>query len=265
MEAQPIIKSDIVIGVAAHKKYQMPASSSYYPIFVGSEGKADLENYVRDDQGDNISKLNPYFCELTATYFLWKNVQADYKGLVHYRRQFSNKNHFGTFQTGNFDIVLDDQKLKQLLQETDIIVPEKRNYYIETNYSHYAHAHNGKDMDTTRDIISELYPDYVGSFDKVMKSTSAHMFNMYIMKSQLFDDYAKWLFDILFELQKRADISQYSVQEQRLFGYVSELLLDVWLDQNQLSYKEVPVMFMEKQDWIKKGTGFIKRKFAGNK
>lgn len=120
-------------------------------------------------------------------------------------------------------------------------------------------------MDLTREIISELYPDYVTSFDKVMKSTSAHMFNMYIMKSQLFDDYAKWLFDILFELQKRADISQYSVQEQRLFGYVSELLLDVWLDQNQLSYKEVPVMFMEKQDWIKKGTGFIQRKFTGNK
>lgn len=262
---EPIIKSNIVVGVATHKKYQMPTDSAYFPIFVGAAGKSNLEDYVRDDQGDNISNINPYFCELTATYFLWKNVQSSYKGLVHYRRHFTNKSHFGTFKTGNFDAVLDDQKLKQLLQETDVIVPEKRNYYIETNYSHYAHAHNGKDMDLTREIISELYPDYVTSFDKVMKSTSAHMFNMYIMKSQLFDDYAKWLFDILFELQKRADISQYSVQEQRLFGYVSELLLDVWLDQNQLSYKEVPVMFMEKQDWIKKGTGFIQRKFTGNK
>lgn len=77
----------IKIIVAAHKPYEMPDDEVYLPVYVGAMGKTDV-GYQRDDEGENISILNPYFCELTGLYWAWKNLSEDYIGLVHYRRLF---------------------------------------------------------------------------------------------------------------------------------------------------------------------------------
>ena len=84
----------VKIIVATHKKYQMPIDHIYIPLHVGADGKKDAEGndldfgYIKDNTGDNISNLNPSFCELTGLYWAWKNLDADYIGLVHYRRHF---------------------------------------------------------------------------------------------------------------------------------------------------------------------------------
>ena len=80
---------NIKIIVAAHKKYQMPQEKIYMPVQVGAEGKNSINGYVQDNVGNNISIKNPYFCELTGLYWAWKNLDADYIGLVHYRRYFT--------------------------------------------------------------------------------------------------------------------------------------------------------------------------------
>ena len=87
---------------------------------------------------------------------------------------------------------------------------------------------------------------------------------MFIMKKDKFNGYCEWLFDILFELEKRLDISQYNQNDSRVFGFVSERLIDVWLETNSVKYKEIPCMFMEKQNWLVKGFNFLKRKFGGS-
>ena len=195
-------------------------------------------------------------------YWSWKNSNAEYIGLSHYRRHFSCKHYFiGTIRKKRKSI-LSKEKAKQLLQEYDAILPKKRHYWIETNFSHYAHAHNGEDLIQTRKVIMNMYPEYAASFDKVMKRRSAHMFNMLIMKREIFDAYSEWLFNILFQVEKEIDISKYDPYEARVFGYISELLLDVWLDVNQINYIELPVMFMEKQNWFKKIFNFLKRKYT---
>ena len=79
---------DIKILVATHKKYRMPEDNIYLPIQVGAEGKQSF-GFQRDDAGENISSANPRMCELTAVYWAWKNLNADYIGLVHYRRHFT--------------------------------------------------------------------------------------------------------------------------------------------------------------------------------
>lgn len=56
------------------------------------------------------------------------------------------------------------------------------------------------------------------------------MFNMFVMSENKFDEYCEWLFKILFEIEKKLDISQYSDFYARVFGRISEILLDVWLD-----------------------------------
>jgi hypothetical protein len=81
------------------------------------------------------------------------------------------------------------------------------------------------------------------------------------MKRDIFDRYCQWLFDILFQVEAQVDISAYSAYDRRVFGFLSERLLDVYLEANGIPYQELPVMFMEKQNWLKKGSAFLLRKF----
>ena len=97
------------------------------------------------------------------------------------------------------------------------------------------------------------------------KYTWTHIYNMFIMKKDIFDGYCQWLFDILFQVEREVDISGYSAYDKRVFGFVSERLLDIYLEANNIGYKEVPVMFMEQQNWLKKGGAFLRRKFFGRK
>ncbi len=245
----------IAIMVATHKKYRMPDDKIYIPMHVGAESEPDF-GYMRDDTGDNISSKNANFCELTGLYWMWKNVEADYIGVVQYRRYFAARRGLDKWKR-----IATREDLAKVFAETDVILPRKRNYFIETTYSQYAHAHHAIDLDTTREILVEKYPDYVQTFDRNMKKTSGHKFNMFIMRKDMADAYCEWLFSILFELEKRLDISTYSEYNSRVFGFVAERLMDVWIDTNEIPYKEMPVVFMENQNWLKKGGEFLKRKF----
>ena len=82
----------------------------------------------------------------------------------------------------------------------------------------------------------------VSAFERLKTRRSAHMFNMMILKREHLDAYCTWLFDILFELERRVDASAYDAFHARFFGRVSELLLDVWLEQNPLNVVEVPLV-----------------------
>ena len=64
------------------------------------------------------------------------------------------------------------------------------------------------------------------------------MFNMFVMRRDLYDDYMQWMFSILFELEKRVDITGWDTYESRIYGFVSELLLDVWLEYNHIDYED---------------------------
>ena len=243
----------------------MPENEMYIPVQVGAEGKEKIEGYTQDNTGDNISSKNPYFCELTGLYWAWKNLDADYKGLVHYRRYFTKAKRIPKKEDEKFNIVLTKKEAEEILEKTDVILPKKRNYYIEDLYSHYKHTMYIEPLDETRKIIEEKYPEYLEEFDKLHKRTSAHVFNMFIMKKEILDEYCTWLFGILFELEKRIDASKYDSFHARFYGRVSERLLDVWINKNQIKYEEVKVMDMQKINWWKKGTSFLRAKITGKK
>ncbi len=251
------------IIVATHKKYRMPEDSIYIPLHVGAEGKTDENGnpldlgYQKDNVGDNISIKNPNYCELTGLYWLWKNVQADNIGLVHYRRYFVSGSSGDKWKR-----IANQECLLEQLRRADVILPPKRHYYIESTYNQYIHAHHAEDLDLTRNIICEKYPDYIATFDKCMRRTSGHRFNMFVMRHDVADSYCQWLFDILFELEKRLNISGYSKNDARVFGFVAERILDVWIETNNIKFKEMPVLFMEKQNWLIKGGKFVLRKFG---
>ncbi|MCC8060610.1 MAG: DUF4422 domain-containing protein [Clostridiales bacterium] len=250
---------DIQIIIAAHKKYRMPEDNIYLPVHVGAEGKESI-GYVPDNTGDNISGKNANYCELTGLYWAWKNVHADYIGLAHYRRHFSASGR----KRDPFDSILNKEQAEELLQRNDIILPKRRNYYIDTLQSHYNHVKLALDSDipTLGKVINEKYPDYLPAFDKCMNRTWGHMFNMFIMKRELANEYCSWLFDILAELENRVDMSpEIHPGRRRVIGYLSEFLIDIWIEKNGYSYKEIKTVFMERQNEVKKVYKFLIRRF----
>lgn len=253
---------EIKILVATHKPYWMPVDNIYLPVHVGKEGKENI-GFIGDNTGDNISTKNANYCELTGLYWAWKNLSADYIGLCHYRRYFTRSNPVNCEKKKQ--AILSCNEWEKILEKYPIIVPDKRKYYIETNRSHYNHSHYAKDLDITEKIIQEKYPQYIVAFTKVMNRTWAHMFNMFVMRKDYFNEYCTWLFDVLQELESRTDITKYDAVEARIYGYISELLLDVWLETKQYEYYEQNVAFLEPQNWLKKSGLFLKKKFMGNK
>lgn len=260
----------VTIIIATHKPYKMPADSMYLPVHVGAQGKMDAAGqpldlgFVKDNTGDNISSLNPSFCELTGMYWAWKNLDSAYLGLAHYRRHFS----LGKRGRDPFDSILRKDELEPLLSHYSVIVPKKRKYYIETLYSHYAHTHYAEQLDKTYQIIGQLYPEYLNAYDRVVNRTYGHMFNMMIMRRDLFGEYCQWLFDILFALKEQLNMPELSFFQGRFYGRISEIIFNVWLEQ-QLAcgrlkkdeIKEIPCIHMERINWWKKGTAFLKAKF----
>lgn len=251
--------------IATHKYVPLPTSDLYMPIHVGAANTKVELPFQKDDEGENISVLNPYFSELTAQYWGWKNLECDYVGLVHYRRYFSNRKVKYQAEINLDDAVLSVDVLNQKLKPNTMYVAKKRKYYIETLYSHYANTFTAEHLDCAREIIAELTPEYIPAFDQVMKQTGGYMFNMYIADKQTSDRYSEWLFPILFELHNRIDSTTMSAFEARFVGRVSELLLNVWVQYQQLEVEELDILDAFPVDWVEKITGFLKAKFLKKK
>lgn len=266
-------KPSVKIIIATHKKYEMPKDDMYLPLHVGAEGKVDENNrpldlgYQKDNTGENISELNASYCELTGLYWAWKNLDEDFIGLSHYRRHFCIKK-----SKRDFENVLSYKEIEPYLDSIRVFVPQKRKYYIESLYSHYAHTHYAEHLDVVREIIQKDYPSYLKSFDKIVKQTSGYIFNMMIMQRDLLDDYCTWLFDILFKAGEKINVGNENAFQGRFYGRISEIIFNVWLDEQIQSgklkineIKEIPCIHMEKINWLKKGTAFLNAKFLGKK
>ena len=270
----------VQIIVSTHKEYRMPSDPMYVPMLCGAavwKPRRDGEQepaYVKDNVGVNISSRNPNFCELTGLYWAWKHMDADYIGLVHYRRYFrgSGRVRRSGIRGDLYDQILTYEELEPMLGAVKVFVPSPRHYVIETLYSHYEHSHYRDHLDRTRLIIQEQCPEYLPAYDEVMKERSAHMFNMMIMERELLNDYCSWLFDILMALERQVDTAEYSYFQGRYAGRVGELIFNVWLRYQKMSgrirpeeIRTLPFIYMEHTNWRKKAARFLKAKFLHQK
>lgn len=242
--------SNIKIFICAHKEVPLPQHPYFLPIHAGAALHDHIIGYQPDNEGDNISDKNPHFCELTCHYWAWKNLKnVDIIGLNHYRRyfdftrkwpQFSADKHF--IQTDDFlnqDYYFPD--LDKLLSKYDIILPIARHWRV-SNTQQYADYHIAKDWEMLRQIIKKRHPEYMPAFEKTMDHSNKSVgYNMFITQWKHFDAYSEWLFDILFEVERRVPPIEDPIQS-RIYGYMSERLINVFCEHNKLRIKHIPLI-----------------------
>lgn len=215
------------IFVMTHKKFDPPQDAVYVPLHVGRARGTDL-GYLGDDTGDAISELNPYYGELTGVYWLWKNYKdTDIIGICHYRRYFLDEQRK----------MMTAAQYEEALENVDIMVSNAMQ--ADGSYKdYYGDAHNIEDLLAAGEVIRELYPEDYPTFCQVIDSSKYYYGNLCVMRKPLFDSYCEWLFTIFFELEKRVDVSGYDDYHKRLFGFLSEELLLVYIRARGLRVKE---------------------------
>ena len=234
-----------MIYIAAHKKFNVPQLDNYAVLQVGAQGKENL-GYLQDNTGDNISYKNPNFCELTGLYWIWKNCDDEYKGLVHYRRYFGKSN-----LSSKPEDIYTYQKMLQLLDGRDIVLPYVECFKMNAREEILSQCCTEEIFEQLEMVIDKLYPEYRADFDKFFAGNKAVLFNMMFCKAEVFDAYCKWLFDVLFELEKSVDLSELNAYQQRLYGFLSERLLNVWIMHNKLNVVNTPVINVEMSEFNK--------------
>ena len=169
---------------------------------------------------------------LTSGYYVWKNdKENDIVGIAHYRR-FLTTNRFSS----NIKSYVNEKNIVKDLKKYDFIStkPYKTKMTVKEHMALNVHE---KDLDLLRKSIMEVYPDYLEAYDKVINGHESYLLNMIITSKKNYDDYYKWLFDVLEHMEKEVDMTGYSVQEQRLYGFLSERLFTVYVLKNQFKVK----------------------------
>jgi len=247
------------IIVATHKPYWMPSDPCYFPLQVGSAGKSSF-GIARDDYGDSISSKNIWYCELTGIYWAWKNLRADYIGLVHYRRYFSKQVNLVQGKKA----ILNSNDWLEMLKQHPLILPARRNYFIACRRNQFLKAHGALAVDCLENVLRKLHPRYFVDYEASLAKTWGHIFNMFVMRRDIFDAYCSWLFPFLGHIEEEIRKCRGAIPP-RLLGFIAERLLDVWIEHNRLPYKELNYVNLETINWPAKIFAFIKRTFAPTK
>jgi len=206
------------------------------PVQVGKAVSGKNLGLCGDDTGDNISARNRNYCELTAHYWAWKNLKdADFVGLNHYRRYFDFGRGLCNVVTSGtrefFDAAHPVPDFDELFGRCDIVMAKPK-VYAYNLWCDYAKCHREADLEILREVVVERHPEYLDALDDVFfRNNRLSHFNMFVMPRAKFDAYSEWLFDILFEVERRIEIPSDPVQA-RIFGYMSERLLMVYARRN---------------------------------
>ncbi|NNC23949.1 DUF4422 domain-containing protein [Salinisphaera sp. USBA-960] len=260
------ITLSLSIYVCHHKASRFLTGDEFVPIHVGKVNSFNDIGCPGDDTGDNISLRNPFYCELTAHYWMWKNDRnSDLLGLMHYRRHLNfsdnqgfsedcwgcvNESHMGDDYQTKYG--LSKEQVLAFMGDADVALPKRwdvRAAGSGNNYDHYRAGENLKidDYEQALAILREKYPEFSSAADRYNGSPYGYYTNMFVMKRAVFEAYSEWLFSILFELEKRIDLHGYDQQQRRVFGHIAERLLGIYftrmIEEGALNITEAQRLF----------------------
>lgn len=236
-----------------HKEYPRNENCNWIqPVGVGGFRP---EGFISDDTGDNIANLNPYYCELSVIYWVWKNTKSDYVGFYHYRRYlhflvesdyFNNSNGFCELNRDNLSHLTSDlqyNKAISLLQHVDVLVPIK-SILLPSIEEQYTRNLEMQPWNLFLAAIEEIYPQHKDKILLFKLLAFTHLCNNFIMKWPIFDSYCTDLFYILDRIYHEVG-HPYDQYNNRYPGFLAERFLGFWLFIHNIKTIEVPMCGIE--------------------
>lgn len=203
-------------------KYPVPEWVT--PIQVGAALCDERVADILDCEGDNISRKNGNYSELTGLYWIWKNgmekATADsqncYYGLNHYRRIF---------------LLNSDDLLRLVNNSLDVILPYPMPYEpnIEAHHIRYLKE---KDWKVLLLALGELQPEYAEAFPQILQQRYLYNYNIIAAKRQVLIEYCNWLFPIL-ERVEQLSVPRGDERADRYIGYMGETLETLYFMYNK--------------------------------
>lgn len=234
-------RKNICIYQVTHKKFVPVAAAPYKPIYAGKRDKPDL-SYLRDSEGENISKFNDKINECTALYWIWKNDTSDFVGLNHYRRLFRS--------AVNPNWMLQDFEVQLLMNWYDIVVAEEYHTGEMTVLRQLECQMCQEAFEQTYKVVEDIFAKTGGNdyraFQYVMNGNILYPCNMFIASRKILEEYCTWLFPILFQIIEKVEIQEeWDDYSKRVIGFFAERLLTVWLVQRDYKIKELSILFLD--------------------
>ena len=170
-------------------------------------------------EGDNIDFLNPWYCELTGLYYLWKHCDDDIVGLEHYRTYFWKNEH-----------PINEQEIIEELKKGDIIMsgykyPFNRADYLEQELNKCVKG----SLSTFIDVLSSNDKNLADYFKKFVKGQRLYACNCFIGPKKILNEWAEFIFNLLIEFEKISKIGP-GTNTLRREGYFTEFLFGAWIE-----------------------------------
>jgi hypothetical protein len=238
------------------------------PIAVGGYKDPSM---LSDAENDHISQLNPFYCELTAVYWVWKNTSEDDVGFIHYRRYFDflnkdrpflskmsyfyKKKHEKLLQNiANIKIRYNNSSLNYLtqkqqhlaaieaLQNFEVLIPSKQ-LLPPSMHEQYLDRMEAHPWNVFLDQIDVNHKGKLNPQLFFSNENMAPICNMFLMRRTQFNRYCEDLFPVLDRVFKKIG-TPYDQYNNRYPGFLAERYLWYWINVQQIRYAEAPLVFL---------------------
>lgn len=169
-----------------------------------------------DNSGENISVKNMQYCEMTGSYWVWKNTDHDWVGIEHYRRHLL-------------------VSPKMIADDIDVIMPLPYMSYPNI-LSQFRRFVSEDVVKLLIDTLNTLHPDHYDIYMEILNGQYQYTYNLVSAKKEVFDDYCKWFFEITTYMEQFGDRVQ-DISTTRALSYVAEVLTNLYFMSNQSKLK----------------------------
>ena len=187
--------NSINIFIMTHKDFYNTRNNQIYKIVADDEtqlkNKYNLQ-VIYSDKGKLYQKRNSY-AEMSKLYYIYelyrnRTLSSKYIGLNHYRRYF------------NFLDNIPD--LDKIFEKYDVILNNKKHFNKNVKRQ-YCSCTFCKPLEEVIKIIKEKKSEYYQDAIESLNAKEGYFCNIFIMKKGDFFKYCEFIYDILFELDRR--------------------------------------------------------------
>lgn len=242
--------NQLKIFIMAHKDFKNLRNNKVYNIVFDDKSQSKKKynlNVIYANNG-KLYNLSRAYGEMSKLYFIYQlyqngTISSKYIGLNHYRRYFKFADRI--------------PNLDNIFEKYDVIL-NKPLELPNTIREHYCQSHICKNFDEILEIIKDIKPKYYNTSIKVANEKYFYPCNLFIMKKDDFIEYCKFVFDILFEFDKRnnltsdIDVSVYvnkyannsndDFDQSRLQGFLAERIGTFFFKQFFKNIKHISVI-----------------------